>query len=144
MNTKLNYKPLILGCSLFIGLVALYISTFSDCLMFDDAAEFALVIRLGSIAHSPGFPSFVFSGIIWDRLMSFFFHDTVFRLNLFSAVSMSGASLLLYLSLRNLLRQLSDGKISWSEELSAFLAAMAFATGNTTWAWGNTIEAYPF
>ncbi|MFM7218459.1 MAG: protein O-mannosyl-transferase family, partial [Bacteroidota bacterium] len=62
----------------------------------------------------------------------------------FSAVSMSGASLLLYLSLRNLLRQLSDGKISWSEELSAFLAAMAFATGNTTWAWGNTIEAYPF
>ncbi|MFM7216898.1 MAG: protein O-mannosyl-transferase family, partial [Bacteroidota bacterium] len=89
-----HLSVLSLSLIVFFSSLALYISTFSTSLMFDDAAEFALVIRLGSIAHSPGFPSFVFSGIIWDRLMSFLFHDTVFRLNLFSAVSMSAASLL--------------------------------------------------
>jgi hypothetical protein len=143
MNRK-NLPVMALSVVLIITCLFLYISTFSTSLMFDDAAEFALVIRLGSIAHSPGFPSYVLSGMLWDRVTSLFLHDTVFRLNLFSAVSMTTACLLLFLSIRTIIRRLSNGEMGWKEELSAFIPAMAFATGNTSWAWGNTIEAYPF
>ncbi|MFM9052235.1 MAG: protein O-mannosyl-transferase family [Bacteroidota bacterium] len=144
MNTKLNYKPLILGCSLFIGLVALYISTFSDCLMFDDAAEFALVIRQGSIAHSPGFPAYILAGMGWDRLAGLFISDTVLRLNLLAAFSIATACTLMYMAFRSIVRILTDGKMEWQEELTALLPALIFGVGNTTWTWANTIEVYSF
>lgn len=145
MEQKKNYLPWLLSIVLFAITLLVFISTSSKYLMFDDAAEFALVIQLGSIAHPPGFPSYILSGMIWDRLTSFLIQDGIIRLTLFSSVLISTASILLFYSFRKIVSTLlPDGKGSMKNELCAFFPALAFAFGNTTWMWANTIEAYPF
>lgn len=134
----------ILSTLLFSLTLTLYIATSSSSLMFDDAAEFALVIRLGSIAHPPGFPSYIFTGMVWDKISSLFFDDAIFRLNLFSSLAVSSACVLLFLALRQIATVFSAGGSAWKSELSAFYTALAFGVGNTTWLWANTIEAYAF
>lgn len=144
MHTKFTWKTWLLSAVLIVSTLTLYVSTFSNSLMFDDAAEFALVIRLGSIAHPPGFPSYILSGMIWDRLTAFLWADSIFRITLFSAVCVSMGSLFLYWAFRYVSASITTSTDSWPIELSAFFAALIFATGNTTWAWANTIEAYAF
>lgn len=144
MHTKFTWKTWLLSAVLLVSTLILYVSTFSSSLMFDDAAEFALVIRLGSIAHPPGFPSYILSGMIWDRLTAFLWEDTIFRITLFSAICVSAGSLFLYWAFRYVSAGIATSTNSWQIELSAFFAALIFATGNTTWAWANTIEAYAF
>ncbi|MCX7743736.1 MAG: DUF2723 domain-containing protein [Flavobacteriales bacterium] len=143
-HTAFTWKTWLLSVVLVISTLGLYLSTFSNSLMFDDAAEFALVIRLGSIAHPPGFPSYILSGIIWDRLTEFIWEDTIFRITLFSAVCVSLGVLFLFWAFRYVSANITSSVDSWQSELSAFFAALIFATGNTTWAWANTIEAYAF
>lgn len=140
-----KYLHLILLTACFIVPFAHYYLTSTDALMFDDAAEFALVIHLGSIAHSPGTPAYILGGMLWNSLLSFFHSDLISNLNLFSAVLVSAAVALLYLALRNFLllsrKQLEpDSRILFS----AAFASLAFGLGTVTWSWGNTIEVYGF
>ena len=146
MNLNRNPKLFtgLLGGIVFLTTLLLYFITSSDKLMFDDAAEFALVIRLGSVAHPPGFPSYIFSGIVWDKVTSFLIHDSIVRLTLFSSILVSTACTLLFFAFRQITKTIAPGTHGWREELSAFFTALAFGLGNTTWLWGNTIEAYPF
>ena len=122
----------------------LFALTRSSSLMFDDAAEFALVVRLGSIAHPPGTPAYIFFGMLWDRLCSFFIQDTVSVLTMFSSFSVATGSLLFYLSVKAILRKsfpsFSEARIQFASAATALL----FATGATTWAWANTVEVYAF
>lgn len=137
-------KVRLLSLLLFFVTLAIYIATSSRSLMFDDSAEFALVIRLGSIAHSPGFPAYILSGMLWDRLAGFFMSDAILRLNLFSSVLVSGACVLLYLGFRNIVSALGEKAGSWKYELTACFPALVFGLSNTTWMWANTIEVYAF
>jgi hypothetical protein len=128
--------------SFFIPLILYYITS-SSSLMFDDAAEFALVIKLGSIAHPPGTPAYILFGMIWLKITSIFGINTINALTLFSAVCVSLSSLLLYCVFK-----LISSRLSFKENfITLFLCscvALAFSTAATTWAWGNTVEVYSF
>ncbi len=137
-------RHLFLGLLLLVISVSLYVVTSSPALMFDDAAEFALVIRLGSIAHPPGFPAYIFTGMLWDRLLSPVFTEAIPRLNLFSALLTGLGCVFLFGAFRRISKVLmaedSGAKADWI----AFFPALIFALGNTTWLWANTIEVYSF
>ncbi len=139
-----NLRTVLLSGLLFAGTLLIYWLTSSPYLMFDDAAEFALVIRLGSIAHSPGFPAYVFFGFLWDGLMSGIIVDTVLRLTFFSSVLVALSNVLLYQGFRSIASIIRDDAKDWKTEATAFLPVLVFAFGNTTWSWANTIEAYAF
>ena len=128
--------------SFFIPL-SCFIITSSHSLMFDDAAEFALVAKLGSIAHPPGTPSFILFGFIWIKLASLFGINIIDSLNLFSSICISVSSMLLYISFKFIAFNLSV-EHTYKSYLSGCLVAIGFSTATTTWAWGNTIEVYAF
>lgn len=140
-----RYLPTVLLLACFLIPFFHYFLTCTDSLMFDDAAEFALVIKLGSIAHSPGTPAYILGGMIWNSLSSVFSSSLITRLNLFSVFLVSTAIALLYLALRNfLLLSRQESNASVRLELSAAFAALAFGLGPVTWSWANTIEVYGF
>src|SRR5205823_1492768 len=107
----------------------------------DDAAEFALVIKLGSIAHPPGTPSFILAGMIWTRVTALFGMNTINSMTLFASISISLSSALLYCTFKIL-----AAKILTTENIKSLLVcsicAIGFSTASTTWAWGNTVEVY--
>lgn len=146
MNKKISIKELpFLLCSFFIPLLLFYITS-SSSLMFDDAAEFALIIKLGSISHPPGHPAFIFFGMIWERVTSFFGVSTIASLTFLSSFCISYAALLMYLTFRRIGIELAlqDNNSILKINLISCITSLIFATGSTTWVWGNTIEVYSF
>ena len=143
MNNKFSLKdiPFIL-LSFFVPLIC-FLFTSSHSLMFDDAAEFALVIKLGSIAHPPGTPSYILTGMMWTKLTSLFGINIVDSLTLFAAVCISLCSLILYYIFKIIYKNLSFIDNNKNNFLSS-LCAISFATASTSWAWGNTVEVYSF
>ncbi len=143
MHQKATLKDIIFpAISFFIPLVLFY-QTKSTSLMFDDAAEFALVIKLGSIAHPPGTPSFIMTGMLWTKLTSLFGLNTVDSLTLFASICISTCSLLLYLIFKKITSNLSI-QINLKTNIICCACAIAFSTATTTWSWANTIEVYSF
>jgi hypothetical protein len=143
MNSRTRNILLSLTCFLFP--FSIYYITQSSSLMFDDASEFATVITQGNNAHPPGFPAYVFSGMMWDKIISLFSHHTILILNLFSIVVSSVASLLFYKTIRTILnRSYKDTSPSFKNDFIAAMTALCFATELTTWTWSNTIEVYAF
>lgn len=144
MHAPKFLHPVLLGTCLLVPFFH-YFLTSTNALMFDDAAEFALVIHLGSIAHAPGTPAYILGGMIWNALLSFVHPDLITNLNLFSVVLVSSAVALLYLSLRNFLLLSNDRtEPDTNTLLASAFAALAFGLGPVTWSWGNTIEVYGF
>jgi hypothetical protein len=137
-------RNILLSAICFLFPFSIYFITQSSSLMFDDAAEFATVIRQGSNAHPPGFPAYVFLGMLWDNIFSFVIGRTVFILNLFSITVSSIASLLFYRSLRLILNHASNQPSSFKNDFVAASTALCFATELTMWTWSNTIEVYAF
>ncbi len=121
--------------------LTLFILTSSGSLMFDDAAEFATVIKLGSIAHPPGTPAYIITGMLWTELTTLFGMPVINSLNLLSSICISLSSLLLYLSFTGI--AVRNNLLSNYRIISCSVA-LSFATAATTWAWGNTIEVYSF
>lgn len=143
MKKREQLIHLVLGVLSFLLPFILYIKTAVNALMFDDAAEFALVIKLGSIAHPPGTPSYIFLGGIWTKITSLFGNSTIPSLNAFSAFCISLSCLLLYLSFTKISEMIISVK-SPKNNFISFLCAIGFGTAATTWAWANTIEVYAF
>ena len=143
MNKTFSLRdiPFIL-LSFFVPLIC-FLYTSSHSLMFDDAAEFALVIKLGSIAHPPGTPSYILTGMLWTKLTSLFGLNIVDSLTLFAAVCISSCSLILYFIFKIIYKNLSFIENNKNNFLSS-LCAISFATASTSWAWGNTVEVYSF
>ncbi len=127
----------------FVVPLVCFLLTSSSSLMFDDAAEFALVIKLGSIAHPPGTPAYILAGMTWTTITGIFGMNIINAMNVFSALCISFSSLLLYCSFKiisvNILKEDSIKNL-----LICCLIAVSYATGATTWAWGNTVEVYSF
>ena len=128
--------------SFFIPMIC-FLFTSSHSLMFDDAAEFALVIKLGSIAHPPGTPSYILFGFIWTKMTSLFGLNIIDSLTLFASLCISLSSLLLYLSFKIISFKLQVPE-NYKSRLLCCSCAIGFATASTTWAWANTVEVYSF
>jgi hypothetical protein len=138
-------RNILLSSFCFLIPFSIYFITQSSSLMFDDASEFATVIKQGSNAHPPGFPSYVFLAMVWDKILSLFSHHTVFILNLFSITVSSFASLLFYKTIRTILNHTKkNNSSSVKNDFIAGATALCFATELTTWTWSNTIEVYAF
>jgi len=145
MPDKTNKLNLILALLSFALPFSLYVATSSDTLMFDDSAEFATVISLGSIAHPPGTPAYILTGMIWKKVSDSLGLPFVLSLTLYSGFCISLASVFLFLAFRKILsRETELQNKSQQASLTAFFTALAFSTGATTWAWANTIEVYAF
>jgi hypothetical protein len=125
----------------FILPLILFTITSSSSLMFDDAAEFATVIKLGSIAHPPGTPAYILAGMLWTKITSLFGMPMIASLNLFASVCISISALLLYFIFTAIGSRLNAPA---TYRIVSCGTALAFATAATTWAWANTIEVYSF
>ena len=143
MNSKISGKDLPFSMASFFIPFLLFYFTKSTSLMFDDAAEFALVIKLGSIAHPPGTPSYIIAGIIWTKLTTLFGMNIVDSLTLFSSICISTSSILLYYIFKMISSNISANK-NTKTLFVCCLSALAFSTASTSWAWGNTVEVYSF
>lgn len=124
--------------------LTLYFLTSSDSLMFDDAAEFATVIRLGSIAHPPGTPAYILSGMIWLALFAATHWNEIVILTLFSSFCSSLSGLLLFVTFRKFLSVLFPHISELKKNTISFSGSLAYTLSLTAWAWSNTIEVYAF
>ncbi len=143
MNANRKNIDWILALLTFLIPLIIFKITSVNALMFDDAGEFALVIKLGSIAHPPGTPAYIFFARIWEQCSSLFHVNNIESLNLFSSTIISFSSVLLFLTFLKIGKEIT-GNITSKQSIIAAVCAMAFATSSTSWAWANTIEVYSF
>ncbi len=145
MENKLNKTDWLLAILSFVLPYVLFISTSANTLMFDDSAEFATVISLGSIAHPPGTPAYIMIAMMWESISTLFGAPVILSLTLFSGFCISLTSCLLFFTFRKMLEiNNSDEQLTDNTSWIAFFTALAFAFGPTTWSWANNIEVYAF
>ncbi len=118
--------------------------TRSDSLGFADAGEFAVVTKLGSVAHGPGFPSYIYLGWLWSSILSLFSSSHFMHIMLFSITSTDVACSLLYLTVFGILKRTYPNLEELYQHLIALCSALAFASGFTAWYWANNVEVYAF
>ena len=118
--------------------------THSDSLGFADAGEFAVVTRLASVAHGPGFPSYIYLGWLWSSILSLFSHSHFTNIMLFSITSTAAACCLLYLTVLGIVKRVYPDFEELYLHVIALCSALAFASGFTAWYWANNVEVYAF
>lgn len=119
--------------------------TRSASLGFADDAEFALVTKLGSVAHPPGFPAYVYIGWIWGKFMSLFSADHVYNMQLLSILSSSIMAFMLCKTVTMALAQTNQGKIDhFHLRIIGGISTLVVCTGMTVWLWSNAVEVYAF
>ena len=118
--------------------------THSDSLGFADAGEFAVTTKLASVAHGPGFPSYIYLGWLWSKILSLFSHTHFTNIMLFSIASTAAACSLLYLTAFGMLRRAYPDSDELYQHLIALFSTLAFASGFTAWYWANNVEVYAF
>lgn len=143
MKNKTTLLNFIFGTLSFLIPFIIYRLTSVNALMFDDAGEFALVIKLGSIAHPPGTPAYIFLAGLWTKLTDLLNVSTITSLNTFASICVSTACLLIYFSFAKIGDHLKPGN-SLSVRFISMITAIGFGTAATTWAWANNIEVYSF
>ncbi len=145
MKNPITKSEILLAVLSFVLPFILFYYTSADTLMFDDSAEFATVISLGSIAHPPGTPAYIFFAMLWESVSTLAGVPVILSLTLFSGFCISLCSLLLFFTFRKiLLIGKNKEQNNTQATLIAFFAAVGFASGPTTWAWANNIEVYAF
>ena len=142
--TKRSFITILSCFSAFAVPFIMFFFTRSNSLGFTDAAEFALVTKLASVAHGPGFPSYVLFGWLWSTLTSFFISTHLQRIILFSILSMSSACLIMYLTIYRLLQRVYRDTPLLYLNFIALGTALSFATGFTAWYWASNVEVYAF
>ena len=111
-----------------------------NSLGFADGAEFALVARLGSVAHPPGFPAYVALAHAW--LAGVPPAQTVGSLVLLSCLLSAVAMALLASAGQQWARWVNPEAPAWRWILSGLGAALVAACGSTIWRWSNAVEVY--
>jgi Protein of unknown function (DUF2723) len=120
--------------------VFFYLANTTHSLGFADAAEFALVTKLLSTAHPPGFPAYVTLGYLWSQLLTPITQEHVWSMIIFSAICSGLAGLFLFLACRRLISVFFAGNQSY--DLMALAASGAFSYGVTVWYWSGSVEVY--
>jgi hypothetical protein len=140
MNTALLRN--LIRCVIF-GLVLTIplLNAPSGSLGFADAAEFALCVELGSVAHPPGFPGYILLAHGFVALMSQLM-GTIDALVVFSALCMALASLLLFRITESICTTVFPGESSTRRILVATASSLAPITGATLWHWSHAVEVY--
>jgi hypothetical protein len=120
------------GASVALVLLTLYVVTLCPTIYSGDAAELATAGATFGIAHPPGYPLYTLLANAVSRLL--LFGEVAWRINLMSALSATGAALLLYGFLL---------RLGISRALATF-AALALGTGATFWSQALISEVYAF
>jgi len=143
MNRSTVFKTVFAFLAFAISF-ALFWFTHSDSLGFADAGEFAVVTKLASVAHGPGFPSYIYLGWLWSAILSLFSASHFMHIMLFSITSTAAACSLLYLTVFGILKRTYPDYEELYQHFIALGSAFAFASGFTAWYWANNVEVYAF
>ncbi len=140
---KINFQRLtgVLLVFLFNFILSISNANFT-VLGFADAAEFALVSDIAGIAHAPGFPAYILLAKAFSAMLGFSGMEHTTVLVLFSAISMSLATVLLFLSSLLLLEQNFGHIHVFKRNIIAICSACAPLTGTTLWHWSHSVEVY--
>jgi len=140
----MNFKITTALFALFFFVVSIIIFSFANSLSlgFADGAEFALVCKLRSVAHAPGFPAYVlftnFLSKITDLFTTTYIQSLVFISNFYAALSCVFLFLISTFLIKKCYPQLSNTYVMVISAISTF----AFATGVTVWHWSTMVEVY--
>jgi transmembrane protein TMEM260 (protein O-mannosyltransferase) len=138
--TKERITAILVSITVFVSPSILYFSNASSSLGFADAAEFALVAKINSVAHPPGFPAYIFFAHHWNYIGEMLFSDTIISLTMFSILCGSLSILLLHLTQIAVFKHTSKNFLLLC--LSSAAAVLSVAFGVTFWHWSHNIEVY--
>jgi hypothetical protein len=119
------------GALAFALPLAIYISSLQPSVDFWDTGELQTVPYILGIAHPSGFPAYVLIGWVWSHIV--LVGDPAYRMNLLSAVAMSGAALALTAALLEL----------GVEPVVACGAALVFALTRVPWDHATHADVHP-
>jgi hypothetical protein len=122
----------ILGFLAFAVPFGVYVASLWPGVDLWDTAELQTVPYILGIPHPTGFPVYVLAGWVWSHVV--LVGDVAYRMNLFSAFSISLAALALFGAVVTL----------EAEPLFAFGAALVFAFATTTWTHAIRAEVHTF
>lgn len=109
---------------------AAYLWTLHPGVPAGDSGELITVAATFGVAHPPGYPLWTMLGGLWARALPW--GSVAWRLNLFSAVAMAGAALLLAAAVR---------RVSGSR-VAGVVAAWAFALSAPAWKYALVAEVF--
>jgi len=113
---------------------AVYLYTQAPAVQFIDSGELAVVCKTLGIAHPTGYPLYTLLGRLFTMLP---LKDVIFRVNLFSLLSVCLTNLVLFFIILKLTREKSDLSI-WT----AFLTSLVFSFTPTLWDQATSNEVY--
>jgi hypothetical protein len=111
--------------------LAIYVASLRSGVDFWDTGELQTVPYILGIAHPSGFPAYVLTGWVWSHAVPF--GDPAYRMNLLSAVAMSGAAL----ALAGALLELAVAPVA------ACGAALVFAVTRVPWDHAVHADVHP-
>lgn len=119
----------------------IYYSANIHSLGFADGAEFALVTKLASIAHAPGFPAYVVITWILNKLFSVLCVNHIDSLLIISNLYASLANVFIYFIYIILMKK-ANPQSNKTIFIISFLSVLIFSSGVTIWHWNSMIEVY--
>lgn len=134
-----NPWRLIQGLAVIVVLLAVYLPTVPDSIVWGDSGELATAcFRLG-VAHPPGYPLYTMLGYLWTRLVPV--GEPGYRLNLLSAVCAVASAGVLWAVCLRLLEQIGVGVVS-DRPAAAAAAVLTAAVAPLFWAQAVVCEVY--
>ncbi|HEX7401567.1 MAG TPA: DUF2723 domain-containing protein [candidate division Zixibacteria bacterium] len=119
---------------LLLSDLVVYLYTQAPVVQFIDSGELAVVCKILGIAHPTGYPLYTLIGRLFTLLPA---NDVIFRVNLFSLLSVCLTNLILFFIILKLAQKRSDLSI-WT----AFLTGLLFSFTPTLWDQATSNEVY--
>lgn len=119
------------GLALLVGLVALlaYLRTMAPDILYGDSGEFQVLAHTPGIAHTTGYPIYIY---LTTLLRNLSIETLAWRVNFLSVLGAAGTVGLVYL----------NNRFVTQSRLAAGLAAFAFAISYTLWSQAVIAEVY--
>lgn len=130
--------PYLLAGVAGLAVFLLYALTLAPSTAFWDASEYIAVAHILGIPHPPGNPLFVLMASAWEQLLGFTGLPVAVRVNLFSALMTSAASVCWFLVAHRVLAYFSENELV--RRVGAGVAVLLSATAFTVWNQSNVNE----
>jgi len=141
-ETKDTKPDVLLALALGVGSFVLYVVTLAPTVLFADGGEFQFVPYILGVAHPTGYPLYLLLGWVWSHALPI--GHVAYRMNLFSALWAGLAVGLSYLVALRFIRLVVPEIGLLTIRLSAVVAALTFAVGETFWSQAVIAEVYSF